>query len=88
MPTIRGQKDLVQYQIDELNNRLDAMNGELARTLKQQAELEANQAASARSAGGPRLEQRRDELRAKIERLMERIGNVTKEMQNKYSLLD
>ena len=89
--SIRNQKELVEYQVEELNNKADILNVELARLLKQRADLEENIIRLHQEGVGEdrlrRAEQQRDAMQRKIDSAVKKVTEVQKEIKTKHGLL-
>lgn len=88
---IRNQRELVERQVEDLNSKVDHLNGELTRLLRQQADLEENAVRLHQEGVGEkaleRAEQQREALTRKIDAVTKKVAEFEKEIKSKHSLL-
>ena len=77
--------------MEDLNSKVDNLNAELTRLLKQQADLEENTVRLHQEGVGEkalqRAEQQREALTRKIDAVMKKVAELQKEIKTKHSLL-
>jgi hypothetical protein len=88
---IRNQRELVERQVEDLNSKVDHLNGELTRLLRQQADLEENAVRLHQEGVGEkaleRAEQQQEALTRKIDAVTKKVAEFEKEIKSKHSLL-